>query len=80
MNYACIDMEGVLIPEVWPHISEKTKIKELSITSRDIPDYESLVLKRIEILRENNLKLKDIVSLISELEPLGKGVSFIFEL
>ena len=80
MNYACIDMEGVLIPEVWPHISKKTKIKELSITSRDIPDYESLVLKRIEILRENNLKLKNIVSLISELEPLEKEASFIFEL
>ncbi len=70
-------MEGVLIPEVWPHISEKTKIKELSITSRDIPDYESLVLKRIEILRENNLKLKDIVSLISELEPLEGAIGFL---
>lgn len=77
MKYACIDMEGVLIPEIWPHLAEKTKISELSVTSREIPDYESLVLSRIKILRQNNIKLQDVVNMISELEPIDGAVNFL---
>jgi len=77
MKYACIDMEGVLIPEIWPHLAEKTNINELSATSREIPDYDSLVLGRIKILRQNNIKLQDVINMISELEPIDGAVSFL---
>lgn len=50
-NIACIDMEGVLIPELWPHIAEATGISDLAITTREEPDYARLVNRRIELLR-----------------------------
>lgn len=72
-----VDLEGVLIPEMWPHISKKTCIQDLSITTREVPDYVSLTLKRIHILNEYNITIYKLKELVSDLEPLPGAVTFI---
>ena len=61
---ACLDLEGVLLPEIWIAFAEETGIKELKLTTRDIPDYDELMQGRLKILGENNLKLIDIENVI----------------
>ena len=73
MDIVCLDLEGVLIPEIWIAFSEKTGIRELSLTTRDIPDYDELMTRRLGLLRDNDLKLADIQAVISELSPLAEG-------
>jgi phosphoserine/homoserine phosphotransferase len=80
MHIVCLDLEGVLVPEIWIAVSKKTGIDELKLTTRDIPDYDVLMKKRIGILKEHNLKLKDIQDVISTLEPLDGGLEFLEEL
>lgn len=74
---ACLDLEGVLIPEIWINVSEKTKIKELSLTTRDISDYDVLMKKRLQILADNQLTLKDIQEVIATLKPLKGAKDFL---
>ncbi len=74
---ACLDLEGVLIPEVWIAFAEKTGIEKLRLTTRDIPDYDELMRGRLEILDENNLKLSDIQEVIGGLTPLPGAVEFL---
>jgi phosphoserine/homoserine phosphotransferase len=65
-----MDLEGVLVPEVWIAFAEKTGIEELRLTTRDISDYDVLMKHRLDILRKNGLKLADIQEVIAGMEPL----------
>ena len=77
MNISCLDLEGVLVPEIWIKVAEKTKIKELRLTTRDIPDYDVLMKRRLKILREHGIKLKDIQKVISAIKPLPHAKQFL---
>ena len=74
---ACLDLEGVLLPEIWIAFAEETGIKELKLTTRDIPDYDVLMKGRLKILKENNLKLIDIENVIEKLSPLEGAIDFL---
>ncbi len=80
MDIVCLDLEGVLIPEIWIAFAEKTGIGELSATTRDIPDYDELMTRRLALLKDNELKLPDIQAVISELEPLPGARDFLDDL
>jgi phosphoserine/homoserine phosphotransferase len=75
-----LDMEGVLTPEIWIAVAEKTKIPELRRTTRDEPDYDKLMRGRLEILNRHNLKLSDIQQVIGTLNPLDGAKEFLDEL
>jgi phosphoserine/homoserine phosphotransferase len=75
-----LDLEGVLVPEIWIAVSEKTGIKELRLTTRDIPDYDVLMKGRLKILDEHHLKLTDIQEVISTLRPLDGAKNFLQEM
>jgi phosphoserine / homoserine phosphotransferase len=75
-----LDLEGVLVPEIWIAVSEKTGIKELRRTTRDEPDYDKLMKGRLNILDQHGLKLSDIQKVISTLRPLPGGKEFLDEL
>ncbi len=77
MKIVCLDLEGVLVPEIWINVSRKTGIKELSLTTRDISDYDILMKKRIGILKEYNLGLGDIQQVITTMEPLEGAADFL---
>ena len=77
MNLVCLDLEGVLVPEIWIAISEATGIAELRRTTRDEPDYDKLMKSRLGILEKNGLKLADIQKVIAGMEPLSGAVEFI---
>ena len=70
MELACLDLEGVLIPEIWINFAERTGIDELRATTRDIPDYDVLMKQRLGILKQHKLGLADIQDVISGLSPL----------
>ena len=74
---ACLDLEGVLLPEIWIKFAEKTGIEELKLTTRDIPDYDELMRGRLSILKQKNLKIKDIQDVITTLSPLNGAVDFL---
>ena len=71
------DLEGVLVPEIWIAVAEKTGIERLRLTTRDIPDYDQLMRGRIDILREHKLTLADIQAVIATLDPLPGALEFI---
>ncbi|MDP6891936.1 MAG: bifunctional phosphoserine phosphatase/homoserine phosphotransferase ThrH [Verrucomicrobiota bacterium] len=75
-----LDLEGVLVPEIWIAFAEKTGIDELRLTTRDIPDYDELMSGRLSILDRNSLKLADIQAVISMLTPLEGAKAFLDEL
>ena len=77
MNIVCLDMEGVLTPEIWIAFAEATGIPELKRTTRDEPDYDKLMKYRINILNEHKLGLKEIQDVISTLEPLDGAKEFL---
>lgn len=77
MEVACLDLEGVLIPEIWIEFANKTGIEELKATTRDIPDYDVLMKQRLRILDENGFKLQDIQEVIATLKPLEGAVEFV---
>ena len=77
MEIACLDLEGVLVPEIWIAFAEKTGIESLRATTRDIPDYDVLMKQRLRILDENGLTLNDIQEVIATLEPLEGAVEFV---
>jgi phosphoserine/homoserine phosphotransferase len=76
MHLVCLDLEGVLVPEIWIAFSEATGIKELRLTTRDISDYDVLMKRRIEILKDNGLKLPDIQRVIEQMDPLPGAQEF----
>ena len=80
MNVVCLDMEGVLTPEIWIAFSDETKIPELRITTRDEPDYDKLLKYRIGILKEHGLGLKEIQAVIAKIDLLDGAKKFLDEL
>ena len=80
MNIVCLDMEGVLVPEIWIEFSKKTGIPELTRTTRDEPDYDKLMHWRLGILREHGLGLKEIQDVIAQIDPLPGAKEFLDEL
>ncbi|ULQ58591.1 bifunctional phosphoserine phosphatase/homoserine phosphotransferase ThrH [Brucepastera parasyntrophica] len=76
MHVICLDLEGVLVPEIWIAFAEKTGLPELKRTTRDEPDYDKLMKYRIDILNHNGLKLKDIQEVIGSMEPLPGAKEF----
>lgn len=80
MNIVCLDMEGVLVPEIWIAFAEKTGIPELKRTTRDEPDYDKLMQYRLDILKEHGLGLKEIQETISEIDPMPGAKEFLDEL
>jgi len=80
MNVVCLDMEGVLVPEIWIAFAEETGIPELKRTTRDEPDYDKLMKYRIEILKEHGLGLKEIQDTIAKIDPLPGAKEFLDEL
>ena len=80
MNIACLDLEGVLVPEIWIAFSEETNIPELRITTREEPDYDKLMAYRIKILKEHGLGLKEIQQTIEKINPLDGAKEFLDEL
>ncbi len=70
MHIVCSDMEGVFTPEIWINVAEKTGIEELRLTTRDISDYDVLMQRRLSILKENNIRLKEITEVIGRMELL----------
>jgi phosphoserine/homoserine phosphotransferase len=74
---ACLDLEGVLIPEIWINFAERTGIAELRRTTRDEPDYDVLMRRRLEILAENDLGLPDIQEVIGQMRPLPGAQEFL---
>ena len=77
MEIACLDLEGVLIPEIWINFAEKTGIDALRATTRDIPDYDQLMQQRLRLLDEHGLGYDEIQEVIATLSPLEGAVEFI---
>ena len=80
MNIVCLDMEGVLVPEIWIAFSQASGIPELSRTTRDEPDYDKLMAWRLGILKEHGLGLKEIQATIAQIDPLPGAKEFLDEL
>ncbi|MDP4599238.1 MAG: bifunctional phosphoserine phosphatase/homoserine phosphotransferase ThrH [Pseudomonadales bacterium] len=80
MDLVCLDLEGVLIPEIWIAFAEKTGIDALRATTRDIPDYDVLMQQRLRILQEHQLKLQDIQEVIQTLAPMAGAKAFLDDL
>lgn len=80
MYLICLDMEGVLVPEIWIAFAEATGIPELKRTTRDEPDYDKLMHQRLAILKEHNLGLKEIQATIATIDPLPGAKAFLDEL
>lgn len=77
MELVCLDLEGVLIPEIWIAFAEKTGIEELKATTRDIPDYNVLMKQRLSILDKHGFGFNEIQAVISELDPLPGAKEFL---
>jgi phosphoserine/homoserine phosphotransferase len=80
MNIVCLDMEGVLVPEIWIAFANETGIPELKKTTRDEPDYDKLMEYRIAILKEHGLGLKEIQAVIAKIDPLPGAKEFLDKL
>lgn len=80
MNIVCLDLEGVLVPEIWIAFAEATGIPELKRTTRDEPDYDKLMNFRLDILKEHGLGLKEIQDTIATIDPLPGAKEFLDEL
>ena len=80
MNIVCLDMEGVLVPEIWIAFAEETGIPELRRTTRDEPDYSKLMRYRLDILKEHGLGLKEIQAVIAKIDPLPGAKEFLDKL
>ena len=80
MNIVCLDLEGVLVPEIWVAFAEETGIQELKKTTRDEPDYDKLMKWRLGILKEHGLGLKEIQETIAKINPMPGAKEFLDEL
>jgi len=77
MNIACLDFEGVLVPEIWIGLAERTGIEDLKVTTRDIPDYDELMSYRLDLLQRHGLRLDDVQAAADALEPLAGAHEFL---
>lgn len=77
MNIVCLDLEGVLIPEIWIEVAERTGIDALRATTRDVPDYDILMRQRLRILKEHRLGLPDIQTVIATMAPMPGAKEFL---
>jgi len=77
MELACLDLEGVLVPEIWINVAERTGIEGLRLTTRDVPDYDQLMRGRLALLDRNGLKLSDIQRVIAAMGPLDGAREFL---
>lgn len=77
MEIACLDLEGVLVPEIWIDFAERTGIEGLKATTRDIADYDVLMQQRLRLLEENQLGLPDIQAVIADMKPLPGAAEFL---
>lgn len=77
MELVCLDLEGVLVPEIWIEFAERTGIAELRATTRDIPDYDVLMKQRLSLLEEHGLRLDDIQAVIAQMSPLEGAADFL---
>lgn len=77
MNMVCLDLEGVLVPEIWIAFSEESGIPELRRTTREEPDYDKLMRWRLGILKEHGLKLSDVQNVIAKIDPLPGAKAFL---
>ncbi|MBF0276468.1 MAG: bifunctional phosphoserine phosphatase/homoserine phosphotransferase ThrH [SAR324 cluster bacterium] len=77
MTMACLDLEGILIPEIWIGLAEITGISELRLTTRDIADYDELMTMRLNILRKHQLTFKDIEEVTNNMQPLEGALDFL---
>ena len=80
MNVVCLDMEGVLVPEIWVAFAKESGISELKRTTRDEPDYDKLMKWRIGVLKEHGYKLEDIQNTIAKIDPLDGAKEFLDKL
>lgn len=80
MNIVCLDMEGVLVPEIWIAFAEESGIPELKKTTRDEPDYDKLMRYRLDILKQHGLGLKEVQDTIAKIEPMDGAKEFLDEL
>lgn len=80
MNIVCLDMEGVIMPEIWIEFAKESGIPELKRTTRDEPDYDKLMQWRIQILKEHGMKLKDVQATIAKIKPLPGAKEFLDKL
>lgn len=80
MDIVCLDLEGVLVPEIWINVAERTGIERLRLTTRDISDYDVLMRGRLAILEERHLTLSDIQNVIGTMDPLDGAREFLDEL
>lgn len=80
MNIVCLDMEGVLVPEIWIAFAEKTQIPEFKKTTRDEPDYDKLMKYRIDLLKQHGLGLREVQDVIAEINPMDGAKDFLDEL
>ena len=77
MEIVCLDLEGVLIPEIWIGVAERTGVESLKTTTRDIPDYDQLMKQRLRIMDTHKLGISDVKEVIGSLEPLDGAISFL---
>jgi phosphoserine/homoserine phosphotransferase len=77
MKIVCLDLEGVLLPEFWEELSKETGIKELMLTTRDIPDYNKLMKMRLELLEKHNLGIKEMSIVVGKMKPLKGARKFL---
>jgi phosphoserine/homoserine phosphotransferase len=77
LELVCLDLEGVLVPEIWIEFAERTGIDELRATTRDIPDYDVLMKQRLALLDQHNLRIADIQAVIKDTRPLEGAVEFV---
>ena len=77
MELVCLDLEGVLVPEIWIEFAERTGIDELRATTRDIPDYDVLMKQRLGLLDQHGLKIDDIQAVINDMSPLEGAPAFV---
>ena len=77
MELACLDLEGVLVPEIWINVAERTGIEALRLTTRDLPDYDQLMRRRLALLDQHGLKLSDIQRVIAGMGPLEGAREFL---
>ena len=77
MEIVCLDLEGVLVPEIWIAFAEETGIPELKRTTRDEPDYDKLMKYRLNILKEHGLGLKEIQETIAKIYPIPRAKEFL---
>jgi len=77
VEIACLDLEGVLVPEIWINVAKRTGIEALKATTRDIPDYDVLMKQRLAILKQHNLGLPDIQAVIADMGPMVGALEFV---